>query len=174
MRTCSNKGEIKNKKVHRETRCPNLWWRCCNGMYLPFVFTAKSTPLPLSTFFWHELKPSLMCLLIHWHIECFPSKHCEYPINFLSLLHVESITYTVTLLMILLLAWTNSFLALLSNCIVCCLIYFFVFPVKSCPALVKPLNTSTHASYRHSITAVIPFQNGVRRPLIPIPHNIVF
>uniref|UniRef100_A0A4W5KWZ4 Si:ch211-157b11.12 n=1 Tax=Hucho hucho TaxID=62062 RepID=A0A4W5KWZ4_9TELE len=31
---------------------------------------------------------------------------------------------------------------------------------KSCPALVKPLNTLTHASYPHSITAVIPFQHG--------------
>ncbi|KAK6295530.1 hypothetical protein J4Q44_G00347560 [Coregonus suidteri] len=47
-----------------------------------------------------------MCPLIHWHIECFPSKH-----------------------------------------------------FKSCPALVKPLNTSTHTSYPHSITAVIPFQH---------------
>jgi hypothetical protein len=70
--------------------------------------------------------------------------------------------------MILLLAWTNSFLALL-----CVVLLFFVFPVKSCPALVKPLNTSTHASYPLPITAVLPFQHGISSPLIPIPHNIV-
>ncbi|KAM9479417.1 uncharacterized protein ACWYII_006624 isoform 2-T7 [Salvelinus alpinus] len=64
----------------------------------------SSTPLPLSTLSCHELNPRLMCLIIHWHILCFLSKH-----------------------------------------------------FKSCIE-VKPLNTSTHASYPHSITAVIPSQ----------------
>ncbi|KAK6318399.1 hypothetical protein J4Q44_G00116900 [Coregonus suidteri] len=40
---------------------------------------------------------------------------------------------------------------------------------KSFPALVKPLNTSTHASYPHSITAVILFQHCVSVVLFQHP-----
>jgi hypothetical protein len=63
-------------QLHGET-CPNLWWCHCNGMFLLFVVPScswlrgddHSTLLPASTFSWHELKPCLMCPLIHWHIE---------------------------------------------------------------------------------------------------------
>jgi hypothetical protein len=136
----------------------------------------------------------------------FPFQALSTPINFLNYCYVESITHAhkqshYYTSMILLLAWTNSFLALLSNCALCCYCfvllcivlllfcltvhcvvivlsycalccYCFVFLVKSCPE-VKPLNTSTHASYPHSITAVIPFQHCVSSPLISILHNIV-
>lgn len=141
----------------------------CTGMYLLFVFTSKSPPVTWFKKWWPlPLSTLLTCTEATSHVPAHPLAHWMFPLQALSipinfLITVCRVNHTGTqscyYTMILLLAWTNSFLVLLFNCVV---LLFFVFLVKSCPALsgrvelfsntihpwwgcpaLKPVNTST-------------------------------
>jgi hypothetical protein len=97
-----------------------------------------------------------------------PPRTVSTPINFLSLLYCTQSHYYTS--KILLLAWTNSFLARLSNCVVSCVIVCLPSKIRSCTGQASEhLNSHLIPSFNHCCD---PFPT-LSILLIPIPHNAV-